>query len=291
MKGNIGIEVFGSFFTATEHEEVLSLSFRNSMFEDMIDLNKRDVILDYLDRILGCEAIKAVVINSSSETSGTDECLEFFVEAGCEKAVPSFWGTTGKTEKYTIARFCNVINQVILKIVGLNKIVVHACQGHLTSVLLSLSLACDYRIATDDTVFHNTYLDLGMLPQGGVPFFLSRMLGPGKAYEILLLQKKISAQEAMKFGIVDQAVPVERLEETAIEIAHRFGRQQISSISGVKRLVNYSMRDLENYLEFEKGETLNLVDSVEFGRRMQAMGLNPRESMPNEVAKDGSCCI
>jgi enoyl-CoA hydratase/carnithine racemase len=103
-----------------------------------------------------------------------------------------------------------------------------------------------------------------MLPKGGGPFFLSRMVGPVKAYEILLLHKDISAHEAMRYGIVDQVVPLEKLEEAALDIAHRFGQIHPRSLAGIKRLVNYSTRDLEEYLEIENQEISGIVDSRDF---------------------------
>jgi enoyl-CoA hydratase/carnithine racemase len=258
LEGNYG------FFHTKRREEVIILTLRNNVFNNMTDLVNRDVFLKYLDRVSECDAVKAIVINSPLEKCGSDEYLAFFLDAGHEKRSSPFWIAEPRRARYEIARFCNVVNQVILKIIDLNKIVISTCQGNVVSLFLNLSLACDYRIVADDTVFCNTYLEIGMLPKGGGPFFLSRMVGPVKAYEILLLHNEISSHEAIKYGIVDQVVPLERLEEAALEIAHRFGQLHPRSLSGIKRLVNYSSKDLKEYLEMENQQIAGIVDSHDF---------------------------
>ncbi|MDY6986434.1 MAG: enoyl-CoA hydratase/isomerase family protein [Thermodesulfobacteriota bacterium] len=258
MRRNIPLEGSHGFFHTTRVEEVIILRIGSSVFDSTTDLDKRDAILDHLDRLSECEAIKVVVISPCLENSGPDEYREFFITG--ENEAPRLFGAgLFPSEQHTIHKFCNVINQVISKIVNLNKIVIHVCQGNVISLFLNLSLACDYRIVADNTIFHNAYFDIGMLPKGGGPFFLTRMLGPAKAYELLLLKKVITAQEALEFGIVDHVVPVEKLEATALEVAHRFGQNDTSSISGIKRLVNYSLRDLEGYLQFENEEISKII--------------------------------
>lgn len=68
---------------------------------------------------------------------------------------------------------------------------------------------------------------------------------------------------------------MQKLEETALEMAHRFGQHHGSSISGVKKLVNYSLTDLEGYLQFENQEISRIARTLEFERQMQGMGPNP----------------
>ena len=58
-------------------------------------------------------------------------------------------------------------------------------------------------------------------------------------------------QEALENGIVDQVVPLEKLEETAIQVAQDLSKRSIRSLVGIKRLINYSMKDIQDYLDFE----------------------------------------
>ena len=162
----------------------------------------------------------------------------------------------------------NAVDQFILKIVELNKIVVHADGGRVISMFLNVSLACDYRIVADNTVFQNPCLEFGLVPKGGGAFFLSRMLGLKKASETLLSAEEITAQEAMRLGIVDKVVPLGELEEAALKVAQSFAQKPATTLSGVKRLLNYSMKDLQGYLDLENQELIKMLESPEFRKNL-----------------------
>lgn len=131
----------------------------------------------------------------------------------------------------------NAVNQFILGITELNKIVIHADTRKSISLFLNVSLASDYRIVTENSVFHNLHLELGLVPKGGEAFFLSKMLGLSKACEILLSAESITAQEALRLGMVNKVVPSGEFEEAVLKVAGRFAQKPARSLSGVKRLL------------------------------------------------------
>ena len=67
------------------------------------------------------------------------------------------------------------------------------------------------------------------------------------------------AFEALDMGIVDQVVPDDKLEETAIQFAQDLTRKSIRSLAGIKKLINYNIKDLQDYLDFESFEMLKTI--------------------------------
>jgi len=236
-------------FSTEQIDEIVILRFKEDLLFRITDLSVRDAMIDYLDSVSENDSIKVIVIFSSPKKSGIEEYFEFF-----QKLSKSTW------DENTIHRLCNVVDQFILKIMNLNKIVVHANSGRVISLFLNISLACDYRIIADNTVFQNPYIELGLVPKGGGPFFLSRMLGLSKTYEILLSNEDLTADEALRLGIVDQVVPSNELEGAALEVAHRFALKPVQTLAGIKRLLNYSAKDLKDYLDLENKELLRIVE-------------------------------
>ena len=235
-------------FTANNHENVAIIHFKDHMLFHATRFSDRDSVLGYLDRISEDDLIKVVLIVSSYEKRDQRDYFDFYSQI-------SKW----KYDFDPFYRLCNVINQFILKVIGLDKFVIHVSSGDVISLFFNVSLACDYRIIADNTIFHNPYLKLGLLPKGGGPYFLSRMLDSWKAYEVLLLRHQITAQEALELGLVDTVAPVTELEQTAIEVAEELRKIPLSTISGIKRLKNYSMHDLESYLELENEELRKVI--------------------------------
>jgi len=154
------------------------------------------------------DLIKAVVIIGAPDSKGREEYIEFFHQAL----------TLGKDSNF-IHKMLNVVSQIILKIMEMDKIVVHAKSGKVLSYFLNIGLVRDYSIFAYNTVIQNPCVEVGMAPTGGSAYFLSKILGRSKAYEILISDKDITAQKAFKLGIVDKIVPGNKLEETALETA------------------------------------------------------------------------
>jgi enoyl-CoA hydratase/carnithine racemase len=73
-------------------------------------------------------------------------------------------------------------------------------------------------------------------------------------------EKDINSLEALEIGIVDHIVPYDNLEETAIQEAKDLTGRSLRSLEGIKRLINYTMKDLQDYLNFESFELLNTID-------------------------------
>ncbi len=246
------------FFSANRIDDIVMLKFNDNLLFSATDLNLKQPLFDYLELISKSDEIKVVLIMGSPQKRGCEEYVEFY-----PKAFEIEFG------HYTIERLYNAVNQFILNIVALNKITVHADGGKVISLFLNVSLACNYRIVADDTVFENPCLKLGLVPKGGGAFFLPKMLGASKALEILLSEEDISAQKALELGIVDKLVSADELENAALETARKFARKPGTTLAGVKRLLSYSMKDLEGFLQLENKVLLEIGTSQEFRKRLQ----------------------
>ena len=252
MQKNPKFDLECDFCSAKKLEDIILLRFKSkeNLLLRAIDLNFRDKVIDYLGRISRSDSIKVVVIVRSADKTGSEEYFDFYQHALRKK-----W------DSFPIHRIHNVFAQFIMKIINLNKLVIHANSGPVISLFLNVSLACDYRIVADNTVYQNPYLKLGLLPIGGGAFFLPKMLGSSKAYEILLSENDITAQEAFKLGIVDEIVAPDRVEEAALNAARHFAQKPPRSLAAVKKLINYSLKDLKDYMELEHQELIRIVEA------------------------------
>ena len=230
------------------YEDIAILRFGKDFFFESIDLSVSNRLFDVFERISQSSEIKVLVIMNCPEKIGGEEYIDF-----CRQA------TRAQADHKTIHRVCNIFDQLIQKIIGLNKLVIHADGGKIIPLFLNISLACDYRIVSTHTTFQKPYFELGMLPKGGSVFFLCNLLGYSKTKQLLMSEKEISASEALGIGFVDQVVPDNKLEETAIQTAQDWTRRSTGSLIGIKRLLNFSIKDLTDYLQFESGEFLKTI--------------------------------
>jgi len=244
------------FFSTETVEDIILLRFKKDLLVRTTDLQTTETLFKFIGRISNQVDIKVVVIINSPQKTGCEEYIEFY-----RKVYES------KLGQYAMQRLYNSVDQFIEKIVNLNKIVIHADSGRVIPLFMNVSLACDYRIVADNTVFQNPCLELGLVPKGGSGFFLSKMLGRTKAYEIMLSDEDMSAQEALKLGIVNEVIPLEKLEEISLDRARRFARKPASTLQGVKRLLSYSLKELQDYLKLENEVLIRIIKSSEFHKK------------------------
>ncbi|MBW1873195.1 MAG: enoyl-CoA hydratase/isomerase family protein, partial [Deltaproteobacteria bacterium] len=202
MKKECDFDMTQDFFSAKRVDDIAVVTFRQNLLQHAIDLQAKTSLFDCLDAISRNDVVKSVLIMGSPRKTGREEYVEFYHQL-----------LESKMDRVAIHRLYNAVDQYILKIVGLNKMVIHSDSGKVISLFMNTSLACDYRIVADNTVFQNPYLELSLVPKGGGAFFLSQMLGRSKAFEILLSGKDITAQEAAELGILDKVVPLPQLDK------------------------------------------------------------------------------
>ncbi len=242
------IRRYPDFFVSEIHQEVLWLRFSGNFFHNITSFDKRDFLGDYFQRVKKNEDLKAVVFETNYRESGVDEYVDFFLSHTDEASL------FGGTRLLEINKLSNIINQTIINMIELNKFTIQICQGAILSIFMNIGFACDYRIISDNTVFYNAFKKIGGLPLGGGAFFLTKLLGRSRANQLLLLEDEIPAGHALELGIVDKVVPQAALESTALQATQKISTVQPRTLSGIKRLTNYSLQELKVYLARETEE-------------------------------------
>ena len=111
--------------------------------------------------------------------------------------------------------------------VALQKIpkpVIAAVNGVAAGAGMDLALACDIRIASDQAKFSEVFAKAGLIPDMGGSWFLPRLVGLGKALELIFTGDTIDANEAYRIGLVNHVVPHEELLNEVMEMAGRFAK-------------------------------------------------------------------
>lgn len=116
-----------------------------------------------------------------------------------------------------------------------------------------LALCCDLRVASPDARFQPAYSRLGIVPDGGLTFFLPRMVGFGHAQRIILRDDVVKAEEALRLGLVDRIVPSAELQAAAFADCRRLADQPPDSFRLTKELLAHSMlAELDAQLDRER---------------------------------------
>jgi 2-(1,2-epoxy-1,2-dihydrophenyl)acetyl-CoA isomerase len=132
------------------------------------------------------------------------------------------------------------------------KPVIAALNGTAAGAGLSLALACDLRIGAVGAQLIVVFVRVGLVPDAGSLFFLTRMLGLSKATELALTGEPLSADDAHRLGLVAAVVPPEQLMAAALERARRLAEGPRQTYALIKRGIERALDlDLEQTLELE----------------------------------------
>jgi enoyl-CoA hydratase len=128
---------------------------------------------------------------------------------------------------------------------------------------LELALACDIRIAGDDALLGLTEINLAIIPGGGGTQRLPRLIGRGKALEMILTGTRIGAAEALRLGLVERVVPAADVMKTALELARELaGKAPVALRYAKEAVVKGLALPLEDGIRLE-GDLSTLLRTTE----------------------------
>jgi len=135
---------------------------------------------------------------------------------------------------------------------ALEKPVIAAVNGAAAGAGLSLACVCDIRIASDAASFIPAFVNIGLVPDSGGSYFISRLLGPARAFEWMSSGRKLSAAEAHAWGLVSEVVEADALPDRAAELGGQLADLPTRGIGMTKRLFDAApTATLEEQLERE----------------------------------------
>ncbi len=133
------------------------------------------------------------------------------------------------------------------------KPVIAAVNGAAAGAGFSLAIACDLTIAADNAKFTVAYSAIGVSPDGSSTYYLPRLVGPKRAYELVALNRPLTAEEARDAGLVNQVFPAADFAAAARDYAARLAAGPTVALAAAKRLIASSLESsLETQMEHER---------------------------------------
>jgi len=225
-----------SFFKHGDKKMVNERKFVNFQIEDSVAvvcidrppvnaLNKQleDEIEHVFQELDTLNEIRAVIITGSGE--------KFFIAGADIKEILK----KGPKEGYEMSVSTQ---RILLKIENFDKIVIAAVNGLTLGGGCEVALACDIRVADESAVFGFPEVGLGLLPGAGGTQRLARLVGIGKAKELILTGDSINADEAKTIGLVEKVVPKGKALLEAKSIAKRISLKGPVAVSNAKKAIN-----------------------------------------------------
>ena len=219
--------------------------------ESLNAMNK-DVVIEFISKIEGLlseEDIRVIIITGSGEKA--------FIAGADIKLMQKM----NKSEAY---EFANLGHKLANTIENSDKPVIAAVNGFALGGGSEIALACHIRVASDNAVFAQPEVKIGLLPGWGGTQRLPRIIGKGLANELIITGRNVDAQEALEIGLVNRVVSKEELINTCVDIAQLIIKNSPNAISESIKLINLSSgTELNKGLSKEAEEFSELFETEE----------------------------
>ena len=130
--------------------------------------------------------------------------------------------------------------------------VIAAVNGTAAGAGFSMVCATDLAIVADTAKFTMAYTGVGLSPDGSSSYYLPRLIGPRRTLELMITNRRLTAAEALEWGLVNQVVPADEVTDTALKLAAQLAAGPTESFNTVKKLVLASATEsLESQMELE----------------------------------------
>jgi len=142
-------------------------------------------------------------------------------------------------------------HRIIFALEDLDKPIIAAINGAAMGAGLDMAIMCDLRVCSDRAKLSESYILMGLAPGDGGAYFLPRLIGIGKALELLLTGDVLSPQEALGIGLVNHVVPHDRLLEETMVLAEKIASKPPLAIRMIKRAVYQAQTStLRSHLDY-----------------------------------------
>lgn len=153
-----------------------------------------------------------------------------------------------------------------------SKPTVAAVNGPAAGAGFEIALACDFRIASSDALFHQSWIHLGLISPLGGMYLLPRLVGLARANEILMLGRRVNGDEAAAMGLANETVAPQELDRAATKLARRLAEGPPLALRAMKEGIR---RGMESTLAAEWEHNLYvqglLIDSEDYAEGVRAL--------------------
>lgn len=229
------------------HPEKLLVSIENGIKRITINRPERRNSVDGETVQMLLSAVKGSVSDGTRVVilsgAGDSFCAGADLSATSEQDIADFDVTRSLREN---------VNPTILAMRALPVPIIARVHGHAVGVGSNYALACDLIIASEQALFGQVFVKIGLMPDGGGTYFLPRLVGYHKAFELMATGDIIDAQQALELGLANQVVPLAQLDAAVDKLAERLANSPRLAIERIKAALNQNTAaELANALDFE----------------------------------------
>ncbi|MDG3145666.1 enoyl-CoA hydratase [Streptococcus suis] len=171
----------------------------------------------------------------------------------------------------SLVKIAELVNDISFALKKIPKIVLMVTDGAVAGAAANMAVAADFVIASSKTKFIQAFVGVGLAPDAGGIFLLSRAIGSNRASQLAITGEGLSADKALEYGIVYKLAEPEKLEKVVAQVLKKLLRGSVNSYAAIKQLVWESQfKDWESYRQLELAMQESLAYKEDFKEGVRA---------------------
>ena len=224
------------------------LEYKNEEGIATITLNRPEVYNALNDKI-------TFELQDALKSVGKDPAVRVLVLTGAGKAFCSgqdLKASQAQEDRSFIDSLHKRYNPIIRAMRNLPKPIICRLNGVAAGAGCSIALACDIIVAAEEAMLTEVFVNIGLVLDSGSSYFLPRLVGSTKAFELSTMGTRVKGKEAFELGLVNKVVPLSALDEAVSEYSGYYAKAPTKAIGLMKKMLNRSgSSTLEEALDYE----------------------------------------
>jgi enoyl-CoA hydratase/carnithine racemase len=237
-------------------DDIATITLNKPENMNALDLKMAGELLDALEKCESNDALRVIVLRGEGKAFSAGGDIKEMMDT--------------KEHSSRLFEMSESIQKCAMRIREIKKPVIAAINGFAVGAGCSLAMSCDLRIASKKAKFNMGFVNVGLAPGCGT-YFLPKLVGHSKAFELLFLGNTIDSAEAERIGLVNKVVEKEELYSTVDEIAKKLAKSAPVAMGYAKELLNMSyVNNLQAQFEMERKCISDTAGTQDFKERAGA---------------------
>lgn len=199
-----------------------------------LNIATKVALRDAVQEAAADDAVRAVLLTAAGERA-------FCVGQDLKEHVGLLAQDRETGSGHTMSTVREHYNPIVRSLAGMPKPVVAGVNGVAAGAGFGLALVADYRIVADTAAFNTSFAGVALTADSGMSWTLPRVVGPGRAADLLLFPRSVTAQEAYELGIANRLVPAGELRAEAEKVARALAEGPTVAYAAIKEATAYGL--------------------------------------------------
>jgi enoyl-CoA hydratase/carnithine racemase len=252
------IETQSAEYTCEREGDLAVITMGERAFSVVTELGTKSRFIALMDEIEEHSDIRGLALINTRTYPG-DERYRAFLDS-----VMGGGGSARVASSLRVSRYGNAVSQIAMRMSEFSKPLVGGVSGVITGEQLGLMVPCDFRIASNDASFTFPNMSLGFPPTGSLVFYLLQICGQAKTTEILCSTAPLSAEEALKLGLLSRIVDEGEMRQRCIDQLQSLTKLPADAFAATRRMVQPDPIELRRFLDRSQETIWKALTKMDF---------------------------